>query len=121
MEMRIFWSVLAALVVFALVSTGFNALAQHRHQQEAEEAAQVVFQQMSAAAQAERQLSIDDSTVRKRSAAADFDRRTLNSSERCVDSSVVRAQGHDNQQIGIIENPVNCVGGVADQPIRRAR
>lgn len=45
-------------------------------------------------------------------------RRTLSSSQQCVEGAVVQVEGNVYTQVGSIQYPVRCSGRLADRPLR---
>lgn len=118
METRIFWSVLLALLVFSGLAAVGRAVIHHQQEAADEQATEAAFLAASGAAQAARQLSIDESAQRQRPSMKNDDRRVLQDNMRCVGGVVVLVQGHDYRQVGTLQNPVHCSGRMADQPVR---
>jgi hypothetical protein len=119
METRIFWSVLLALLVFSGLAAVGRAVIQHRQEAAAVDASQAAFLEASGAAQAQRQLSIDESVQRQKRWSTDSSSRVLQDNMRCVGGVVVLVQSqHDYQQIGTLQNPVHCSGRTADHAVR---
>ena len=118
MEARIFWSVVLALCVFSGLGAVVRAVAQHQQDADAEEASRLAFVEISASAQAARQLSIDDPVQRQKRWSMDYNSRVLQDNMRCVGGTVVLVKGHDYEQVGGPKYPVHCVNRMADRPIR---
>jgi hypothetical protein len=118
MEMRVFWSVLCALLVFSGISAVWYALSVRAR----EHAVVAVMQQVSAEAQQE-ELKAHVQSELDRIAADDRARReharyVLAPDQRCVGGVVIQVRGNSYTQVGSIVSPVHCLGRVADRPLR---
>ena len=118
MEMRVFWAVLCALLVFSGISAIWYALSVRAR----EHAVVAVMQQVSAEAQQEDQRAHVQSEL-DRIAADDRARReharyVLAPDQRCVGGVVITVHGNSYTQVGSIENPVHCTDRLADRPLR---
>lgn len=129
MDMRVFWSVLAALAVFGVLVIGWRALERERDREDAV----AVMQSISdAAGTAIKQGQADEAQrqLQERQQAWDARRqqvrdqvnaeqsRRLSGNQRCVGGVVLVADGNSYTQLGTVGDPVRCNGQYADRPIR---
>ena len=118
MDMRVFWAVLAALGIAGLGVLSYQWIRDYESRVALDDAMHQVSQVVT---DSQQQMEADHRrqfVVSRQASARDYNSRVLASNQRCVGGSVVMVQGHDYQQIGTIQNPVHCVGRIADRPIR---
>jgi Flp pilus assembly protein TadB len=125
MDMRVFWSVLAALLIFGAVVVGWRAWERHRDIEDARAIMSNITDTVSQAVQQSQVQSADILEQRRR--VAEFQlrqsyendlKRVLSPNQRCVGGIVVEVNGSTYTQVGSISRPVHCVDGMADRAIR---
>lgn len=123
MDMRVFWAVLAAVGVVAVLWLVGAEVQQRRQEAAVSEAWAGVVRAantpdpMGLQAQAVQDRARSQQAQRE-AVAMSLNRRLLTGNQRCVGGVVVVADGTSYTQLGTVGDPVRCDGRYADRPIR---
>jgi Flp pilus assembly protein TadB len=118
MDMRVFWSVLAALIVFGVAVVGWRALERQRDIEDANAALQSISTYATQAMQDGQRAELQRRQQQQQQVASDWRRRELAGNQRCVGGVVVVVDGATYTQLGTVGDPVRCQGHYVDRPIR---
>lgn len=118
MDMRVFWSVLAALILFGALVVGWRALERQRDIEDANAVLQSISTLATDAVRDGQQAEAQPQQQQRQQVVTDWRRRELASGQRCVAGVVVVVDGTTYTQLGTVGDPVRCAGRYADRPIR---
>jgi len=118
MDMRVFWSVLAALIVFGVAVIGWRAFERQRDIEDANAALQSISAYATRAMQDGQRADLQRRHQQQQQQAANSRLRELAGNQRCVGGVVVVVDGATYTQLGTVGDPVRCNGRYADRPIR---
>jgi hypothetical protein len=115
MDNRVFWSVLAALLVFSGIVSVVLALGAAAERKAALDAEQQAEQQV--VDQANETLHVSQQQAYQRDVERRYHLR-LGADQSCVGGVVIERHGSAFTQLGSIAQPIHCQGIYADQPLR---
>ncbi|MEP6899818.1 MAG: hypothetical protein ABI870_14930 [Rhodanobacter sp.] len=125
MDKRVFWSVLAALVIFGVLVIGWRALERERDREDAQAVMDSITQyaQQGLAdslrqTEAESQRQLDVQQRAREVDAMNVDRRRLLPDQRCIGGTVITVKGSVYTQVLLGGTPVSCSGVYASVPLR---